>query len=72
MNTRPISKHLIMPVPNLITLEEHFVSKNIASASDCYSGWHVPILSKLQSLGDERLRDMDNGGVSFKSYLMHL
>ena len=55
-----------MVVPRLIALEEHFVSK-INGATDRYSGWHVPILSKLQSLNEgERLRDMDAGRINLQ------
>lgn len=54
-----------MAVPKLIALEEHFVS-TINGAADRYSGWHVPILSKLQSLGDERRQDMDAGSINLQ------
>ncbi len=54
-----------MSVPKLITLEEHFIAK-FPGAEDRYKGWHVPIVSKLQSLGEERLNDMDAGNISFQ------
>lgn len=55
-----------MEVPKLITLEEHFLSSAINGALDRYSRWHVPILSKLESLGDERLQDMDSGAINLQ------
>lgn len=55
-----------MSVPKLITLEEHFLSSRINGATDRYSGWHVPILSKLHSLGEERRKDMDAGSINLQ------
>ena len=51
-------------VPKLITLEEHFVSTRINGAFDKYTGWAQT--AKLQSLGDERLKDMDAGSVNIQ------
>jgi len=55
-----------MAVPSLITLEEHFVATSIEGSADRYGGWHAPIVSKLRSLGDERLQDMEAGEVSLQ------
>ena len=53
-------------VPRLITLEEHFASSKVKGATDQYKNWHVPIISKLQSFGEERLQDMDKGSISMQ------
>jgi predicted TIM-barrel fold metal-dependent hydrolase len=53
-------------VPKLITLEEHFISKGISGAVDQYNTWSYPVSSKLSSIGDERLKDMDSGGVNLQ------
>lgn len=53
-------------VPKIITLEEHFISKDITGALDQYNKWSYPVSSKLSSLGDERIKDMDSGGVNLQ------
>jgi predicted TIM-barrel fold metal-dependent hydrolase len=56
--------------PPLITLEEHFLSTECMSNFESnYSGYvkHLPgLASKLQDLGDLRLRDMEAGQVSLQ------
>ena len=53
-------------VPKLITLEEHFISKGISGAIDQYNTWSYSVSSKLSSIGDERLKDMESGGVNLQ------
>lgn len=55
-----------MAVPKLITLEEHFIANDIPTALKQYDEWSYPVSGKLKSLGDERLKDMDSGGVSLQ------
>lgn len=53
----------------LITLEEHYHSKAAQEANgekDPILQWPQPLIQKLHSLGDERLRDMDRGAVSLQ------
>jgi predicted TIM-barrel fold metal-dependent hydrolase len=48
-----------------ITLEEHFLAPKIRKENekDEYSGFPEHILSKMQDLGDGRIKAMDDGGV---------
>ncbi|KAA8646459.1 hypothetical protein EYZ11_000267 [Aspergillus tanneri] len=52
----------------LITLEEHYVSPKVresnTEAQAQYAAFPAHILSKLECLGDERIRDLDKGHVS--------
>jgi hypothetical protein len=50
----------------LITLEEHYVSSAVTNAqySDRYASFPPHIPPKLRSVGEERIRDLDNGNVS--------
>ncbi|KAJ9197916.1 hypothetical protein DTO166G4_2500 [Paecilomyces variotii] len=52
----------------LITLEEHYVSSKVreAETEDHYAGFPRHIVTKLQSLDDERIQDLDNGNVSLQ------
>jgi predicted TIM-barrel fold metal-dependent hydrolase len=54
----------------LITLEEHYLSPKIceanAAARDHYANFPQHIVSKLESLGDERIQDLDKGSVSLQ------
>ncbi|KAK9494190.1 hypothetical protein V1508DRAFT_49195 [Lipomyces doorenjongii] len=54
----------------LITLEEHYASPKVSEASpearDHYSNFPPHILSKLESLGEERIQDLDKGKVSLQ------
>jgi predicted TIM-barrel fold metal-dependent hydrolase len=54
----------------LITLEEHFTSPKVTEASleaqEHYANFPPHILSKLSSLGDERIQDLDRGNVSLQ------
>ncbi|KAK5111820.1 hypothetical protein LTR85_011718 [Meristemomyces frigidus] len=52
--------------PPLITLEEHFVSGKIHGATDRYQAAFGELLPKLQSLGEERLKDMDDGSLNLQ------
>ncbi|KAK9321514.1 hypothetical protein V1517DRAFT_326105 [Lipomyces orientalis] len=51
----------------LITLEEHYASPKVTEASpearDHYANFPPQILSKLRSLGEERIQDLDKGKV---------
>lgn len=51
--------------PPLITLEEHYVSDHVRSTlkEDHYKTFPPSILNKLVDMGDQRLSDMDAGGV---------
>ena len=53
-------------VPPLITLEEHFIASTITGSKERYAGWPLTVAPKLQSLGDERIKDMDNGKVNLQ------
>lgn len=58
-----------MPLPPLITLEEHYVSPTIRAAQkdrDHYSTFPPHLVKKLESLDDVRLKDMDDGGVTLQ------
>jgi predicted TIM-barrel fold metal-dependent hydrolase len=46
----------------LITLEEHYASSKVVDSY--YSEFPRHMVSKLKSLGDERIQDMDKGDVS--------
>ncbi|GAD94842.1 2-amino-3-carboxymuconate-6-semialdehyde decarboxylase, putative [Paecilomyces variotii No. 5] len=52
----------------LITLEEHYVSSKLREVEsvDHYAGFPQHIVTKLQSLDEERLQDMNNGNVSLQ------
>ena len=52
----------------LITLEEHYISKvaRKAGSRDPYSSFPQHVISKLESLGDERITDLDKGDVSLQ------
>jgi predicted TIM-barrel fold metal-dependent hydrolase len=51
----------------LITLEEHFLSESVRSASgDAFKDFPPPLVQKLLSLDDERITDMDAGNVSIQ------
>ncbi|TVY55621.1 Decarboxylase orsB [Lachnellula cervina] len=52
----------------LITLEEHFISTKVRSGKkdDHYNDFPPSFTSKFQSLGDERIQDMNNGSVSLQ------
>jgi predicted TIM-barrel fold metal-dependent hydrolase len=50
----------------LIALEEHFVSSHVPHAAQRYESFPKHIATKLRSLGDERLKDMDNGRVTLQ------
>ncbi|KAF1346934.1 2-amino-3-carboxymuconate-6-semialdehyde decarboxylase [Delphinella strobiligena] len=53
--------------PPLVTLEEHYVSDYVRSMSkDSYKSFPPAILEKLESLGEQRLKDMDAGGVNLQ------
>lgn len=53
-------------VPPLITLEEHFITGSVKGTTDRYAGWPFSIASKLQSLGGERIKDMDAGRINLQ------
>ncbi|KAK4543511.1 hypothetical protein LTR36_005405 [Oleoguttula mirabilis] len=53
-------------VPPLIALEEHFLSNKINGAVERYQSVGAHLLPKLQSLGDERLKDMDAGSLNLQ------
>lgn len=59
-----------MPIPPLVTLEEHFVSTHLLpQLSGIYSEQlrHLPdVKSKLLDVGEIRLKDMDENGVAFQ------
>jgi predicted TIM-barrel fold metal-dependent hydrolase len=46
----------------LITLEEHYVSREAGSAH--FTAFPPELITKLKSLGEERIKDLDDGGVS--------
>ncbi|KAE9379311.1 putative 2-amino-3-carboxymuconate-6-semialdehyde decarboxylase, partial [Stipitochalara longipes BDJ] len=48
----------------LITLEEHYVSQEAESSH--FIGFPQELLTKLKSLGDERIEELDKGGVSIQ------
>jgi predicted TIM-barrel fold metal-dependent hydrolase len=48
----------------LITLEEHYASSKVVGIH--YSEFPQHMVSKLKSLGDERIQDMDKGDVSLQ------
>jgi predicted TIM-barrel fold metal-dependent hydrolase len=48
----------------LITLEEHYASSKVPGSH--YSEFTQHVLSKLKSLSDERIQDMDKGDVSLQ------
>lgn len=52
----------------LITLEEHYSSPKVLESSEgvgaLYKNFPPPLLHKLNSLGDERIQDLDRGNVS--------
>jgi Predicted metal-dependent hydrolase of the TIM-barrel fold len=52
----------------LITLEEHFISSKLRAVEsvDHFARFPQHIVSKLESLGDERIRDLDKGNVSLQ------
>lgn len=52
-------------VPPLITLEEHYLSSQARSTvdGDDFKDFPKSILDKLENLDDERIKDMDAGGV---------
>ena len=58
-----------MPLP-LATLEEHYASPKVSESSpetrSHYANFPPHILSKLESLGEERIRDLDQGNVSLQ------
>jgi len=52
-----------------ITLEEHYLSKKVPNDSKVREIWRKfpsSTVSKLESLGDERLQDLQNGSVSLQ------
>ncbi|KFY20403.1 hypothetical protein V491_03745 [Pseudogymnoascus sp. VKM F-3775] len=51
-----------------ITLEEHYVSVKAreTDAVDDYASFPQHMVTKLRSLGDERIQDLDNGNVSLQ------
>ena len=54
----------------LITLEEHYISPKVREASAAarthYANFPSHLLSKLESLSDERIQDLDKGNVSLQ------
>lgn len=48
----------------LITLEEHYISREAGSSH--FAGFPQELITKLESLGEERIKDLDNGGVSIQ------
>ena len=52
----------------LITLEEHYVSSKVRESQkvDRYASFPPQLVAKLQSLGHERIQDMNNGNVSLQ------
>lgn len=52
----------------LITLEEHFISSKLRAVEsvDHFVGFPQHIVAKLESLGDERIQDLDKGHVSLQ------
>jgi predicted TIM-barrel fold metal-dependent hydrolase len=52
----------------LIALEEHYASSAVRASQkvDRYASFPPQIVAKLISMGDERIRDMDNGNVSLQ------
>jgi len=54
----------------IITLEEHYLSPIVrdanATTQEQYAAFPPHILSKLESLGDERIADLDKGNVSLQ------
>jgi hypothetical protein len=59
-------------MPPLITLEEHYsLLKVLESSKDIgalYNNFPPHLLYKLNSLGDERIQDMDERKVSLQVY----
>ncbi|KFY43826.1 hypothetical protein V494_01790 [Pseudogymnoascus sp. VKM F-4513 (FW-928)] len=55
-------------LPPFITLEEHYTSSEARAtdAVDHHANFPPHIVTKLQSLGDERIQDLDNGNVSLQ------
>jgi predicted TIM-barrel fold metal-dependent hydrolase len=54
---------------SFITLEEHYLSTKVPKDSkdlEIWSKFPSPTVSKLESLGDERLQDLKNGSVSLQ------
>ncbi|KAH8663608.1 2-amino-3-carboxymuconate-6-semialdehyde decarboxylase [Tricladium varicosporioides] len=53
---------------HFITLEEHYVSKRVrqASAKDPLAVFPQILQDKLHDLGDGRIKDLDNGGISIQ------
>jgi predicted TIM-barrel fold metal-dependent hydrolase len=53
-----------------ITLEEHFISPKVIAATpggeEHYSLFPPHVVSKLKSLGEERIQDLDNGNVGLQ------
>lgn len=55
------------PLPPLIALEEHFVSDKINGATERFrAAAFGQLLPNLQSLGEERLKDMDAGSLNLQ------
>lgn len=52
--------------PPLVTLEEHYVSDHIRTDKDHYASFPPPLIQKLESLGEQRLKDMDAGNVKLQ------
>lgn len=59
-------------VPQMITLEEHYLSQNVrkhladTGREDPYAQFPKPLIDKLTSLGSDRLEALDNGNVSLQ------
>ncbi|KAF7622633.1 hypothetical protein AFLA_009958 [Aspergillus flavus NRRL3357] len=57
-------------MPPFITLEEHYASPKVREASsearEHYAYFPPAIMSKLESLGEERIQDLDKGNVSLQ------
>jgi predicted TIM-barrel fold metal-dependent hydrolase len=70
LNSSAINSHSPISTMPLITLEEHYVSPAVRDANpatrDLYELFPPHILSKLESLGDERIQDLDKGNVSLQ------
>lgn len=46
----------------VITLEEHYVSQEAGTSH--FAGFPQELVTKLESLGEVRIKDLDKGGVS--------
>lgn len=53
--------------PMLIALEEHFMSpENVPHSKEAYTAFPPTVAVKLADLGEQRLEDMDEGGIGYQ------